>query len=270
MIVTTEAIVLKAMKYRDTSKIVTLYTKGFGKISVIAKGARGKKNKFGSALEPMSYIQSVFYRKELRDLQLLSQADLIETWNELRTRELKLITGLCVIEFLHACLHDEETHEDLFFLARDALRRLNSIEKNEVNILLWFLLWMIPAFGFGFSSDRCAGCGKDLAHRSVQHARFKIEPDRGRLFCPNCSSSHSGIEMTLESVRAMKWFASSKIDTVHMLSLSTRASLQLIHPLHAYLRHHIEGMKKIRSLTILETILLPHSTRPEGMKIALP
>ena len=53
VLTTTDAIVLKAMKYRDTSRIVTFYTRAFGKLRAIAKGARGPKNKFGSALEPL-------------------------------------------------------------------------------------------------------------------------------------------------------------------------------------------------------------------------
>ncbi|MBI5464877.1 MAG: recombination protein O N-terminal domain-containing protein, partial [Ignavibacteriales bacterium] len=43
MIVKTDAVVIKSMKYSDTSKIVALYTKEFGKLSVIAKGARANK-----------------------------------------------------------------------------------------------------------------------------------------------------------------------------------------------------------------------------------
>ncbi|MBP6673311.1 MAG: recombination protein O N-terminal domain-containing protein, partial [Bacteroidetes bacterium] len=52
MIVETEAVVLHTMDFRDTSKIVTLYSRKFGKIKVIAKGTRNQKtNKFGSSLE---------------------------------------------------------------------------------------------------------------------------------------------------------------------------------------------------------------------------
>ena len=82
-IVKTEAVVLKSMKYRETSKIITFYTRDFGKVKAIAKGARQPKNKFGSSLEPMSYVLVVLYRKEHRDLQLISQCDLIKTFRHL-------------------------------------------------------------------------------------------------------------------------------------------------------------------------------------------
>ena len=71
MIVKTDAIVLKSMRFRETSKIVTFYTRRYGKIAAVAKGARETKNKFGAALEPMTGVNLVFYKKEQRDLQLV-------------------------------------------------------------------------------------------------------------------------------------------------------------------------------------------------------
>ena len=64
MIAKTEAVVLRSMKYRETSRIVSFYTKQFGKISGIVKGARSPKNAFGSALQPMSHVSLVLYKKD--------------------------------------------------------------------------------------------------------------------------------------------------------------------------------------------------------------
>ena len=82
-IITSEAVVLRSMKYRETSKIVTFYTKEAGKISGIVKGARQSKNKYGSTLEPMSYVSLVFYQNEKRDLQMVSSCDWVKTFRYL-------------------------------------------------------------------------------------------------------------------------------------------------------------------------------------------
>jgi DNA repair protein RecO (recombination protein O) len=79
MITKTEAVVLKSMNYRDSSKIVTFYTRGFGKVKCIAKGARQMKSKFGAGLEPITNVSLVLYKKEHRELQLVSQCDAIKT-----------------------------------------------------------------------------------------------------------------------------------------------------------------------------------------------
>ena len=94
MLTKTEAVVLKAVKYRETSKIVTLYTKKFGKINAVAKGAMLTTSKFGASLEPMSYILAVLYKKETREVQFLSQADLIKPFLSLYSDYNKMILRL--------------------------------------------------------------------------------------------------------------------------------------------------------------------------------
>ena len=77
MILKTEAIVLRTMKYRETSRIATLYTKEAGKLSVIAKGARDGRSRLAGALQPMNHVAAVIYTRESRELQLLTQCDII-------------------------------------------------------------------------------------------------------------------------------------------------------------------------------------------------
>ena len=76
-IIKTEAIVLSKLDYRDTSKIANLFTEDFGKISVIIKGARSPKSKTGKIVDPLNHIRIVYYNKESRDLQLISDAESI-------------------------------------------------------------------------------------------------------------------------------------------------------------------------------------------------
>ena len=80
MLTKTEAIVIRSMKYGDSSKIVTFYTRQFGKLKGIAKAARRSNNKFGSSLEPLSHVMLVVYKKDHRDLHLISQCDSIQSF----------------------------------------------------------------------------------------------------------------------------------------------------------------------------------------------
>jgi DNA repair protein RecO (recombination protein O) len=66
------------MNYGDSSSIALLFTEDLGKISVIVKGARSPKSKYGKIVDPLNYLSVVLYKKETRDLQLLSGADIIE------------------------------------------------------------------------------------------------------------------------------------------------------------------------------------------------
>ncbi len=147
MLVKTEAIVLKSMKYRDTSKIVTFYTKEYGKLNGIAKGARSAKNKFGSALEPLTHSMLVLYKKEHRDLHLISQCDAIDSFRNFTEDLDRMSIGLAVLELVNQLTHDEERKPALFPLLLETLSALNSSTKNYETYLQAFRLRLAALFG---------------------------------------------------------------------------------------------------------------------------
>ena len=73
----TEGVILCSILKGEMSKILTVYTRDFGKLALIAKGAEGPKSKFGGILEHLSHLAIVFYMKESPKMQLLSQGDLL-------------------------------------------------------------------------------------------------------------------------------------------------------------------------------------------------
>ncbi len=76
-IIKTEAVVLSKLNYGDTSSIVSLYTETDGKLSAIIKGGRGPKSKNGKIIDPLNHLQVIIYKKMSRDIQILSDANLI-------------------------------------------------------------------------------------------------------------------------------------------------------------------------------------------------
>ncbi len=72
----TLAIVLRVIEFSETSCVVTLYTREFGKITGLAKGARRKKSPFESALDVLALVRLVFLRKTPPALDLLTEAKL--------------------------------------------------------------------------------------------------------------------------------------------------------------------------------------------------
>ena len=77
-LVTTPAIVLSAMRYGETSKIVRLATREHGVQSAIAKGALRPKSSFGASLQPLSRGTAHYLSKEHRELHILTGFELAE------------------------------------------------------------------------------------------------------------------------------------------------------------------------------------------------
>src|SRR4030095_14266096 len=76
-IVSTEGFVLRSYKLGEKDKIVVLFTREYGKIRFVAKGARKLKNRFGAALEVFAHVRATFHEKQNRDLLVLDRAEIL-------------------------------------------------------------------------------------------------------------------------------------------------------------------------------------------------
>ena len=103
-----EALVLRVIPFRDTSKILTAYTAEHGLVSLLAKGVRGPKPRFGAALELFACVDLVYYHRDARELQLLSQASLLDPHLGLSALPERFAYGAGVQEFLLKVLAGQE------------------------------------------------------------------------------------------------------------------------------------------------------------------
>jgi len=252
MIVSSEAIVLQSMKYGETSRIVTLFTKEFGKLRIIAKGARGNKPRFGAALEPMSHSHIVFYNKQSRDLQFLSQAELLRQFKSIIDTEEKLMIGFAMIEYLNVVIQGEEEHLALFELLESSLAVLESTGRNHKNPLLRFLIRLSSLLGFSINMRDCLACRAHLHDTDVITGSVRFETQQGGFYCTKCARMHPGKEVSGDAFRSMQWITKVPIAEVCGVALSRRASQDVSRILHHHIASHIHGMRTIKSLALMD------------------
>ncbi len=257
MIVTTEAVVLKSMKYHETSKIVTLYTRAFGKISVLAKGARDRKNRFGASLEPMSHVVAVLYRKESRELQLLSQCDTVETFPRLTEDLDRMAAGMAAVELVNAATHAEEENAALFGLLVETLRAMNSATKNPMNALYYYEMHLLGIFGFKPNLHSCVQCGRAIDVTDAGPGNGGVRMSSAGLVCPACSSKGVGFESV--SAPAARIFQRLQEvgdgETVTRISMPPNVRREVEVGLRRLLLTHIEGMKRLKSEGVFSSIM---------------
>jgi len=93
-LITSEALVLRTYKLGETSKIVVLLTRDRGKVRAVAKGARGGKPRYGSALEPLSEVRVTLHGRQGADLFRLGQCDLVRSAFPSTGRDLDLALAM--------------------------------------------------------------------------------------------------------------------------------------------------------------------------------
>src|SRR5512136_1526288 len=96
----TSAIVLRVVDFSETSCVVTLFTEGFGRIGVLAKGARRPKGPFDSALDLLAVCRIVFIDKSADALDLLTEARLERRFRSASRDLSRLYAGYYVAELL--------------------------------------------------------------------------------------------------------------------------------------------------------------------------
>lgn len=255
MIVRTDAVVLRSMRYRETSKIVTFYTRQFGKLAAIAKGARQPKSKFGASLEPMTEVHLVLYKKDRRDLQLVSQCDIVRTFKTLYADMEKMESALSVIERLHQLTHDEEENPGLYLLLTDTLDAIDRAGANMQNFVHAFELRVAALCGFPPVFDRCAICGRS-ALEDKGPVTFRI--DRGGLVCSGCAdASHPGKESAMvrsATVRILHRLLTARMDTLSTLIVQRPVRNELDETLRLYLRYHFDELRPLKTTGVFTSL----------------
>ena len=245
MIVTSDAVVLRTRKYRESSLIATMYTEAFGKVTMIAKGARGRKSKFGSALQPMNFVRTVFYKKETRDLHLLSQCDLVEQFGGLSDDLERMAPALTIVELVDLVAHSEEENRPLFALLVSVLRALNSATKNRLLALYYFEMRLLDLLGFKPELRQCVECGRKLDEKAFL-TRGDLRLGSSGLVCQVCAERGLGIErVKVASAKVLQ-----RLQELSDVRAALRISLQpaVLHEVGAalrrYLEIHVEGLHR--------------------------
>ncbi len=257
MIVTTDAVVLKGMRYGETSRILTLYTRDFGKLSVLAKGARDRKNRFGSALEPMSYVRAVFYRKAASDLHLLTQCDLVRPMRRLTEDMERMAPALAMVEMVAAVCHAEEDHGHLFGLLLESLSAVNDATKNPGNALYAFEVRLLELMGFKPNFHACFRCGVPVDESKGGSPGRGLHVSPGGIVCGECSSE--GRErrgLSAGGAKVLQFLQdTAAVEASTALVLTPRLKNEIAGILRFLLESHLEGLRALKSEKVFSAIL---------------
>lgn len=126
-IVKTRAVVLRARRLGETSKLLTLYTEDEGKLRATAKGARKPKSRFGGALEWMTEVQVVCYLRDERDLQTLSDGDALRAFPRLLGDLERLSLGSAACELIDRLTVERDPNRRLYRCLSGVLAGLEEV-----------------------------------------------------------------------------------------------------------------------------------------------
>lgn len=193
MIVTSETIILHQRKYSESSKILAVYTRDYGLCSLMAKGARRPKSKFGTALDPLSVSRVSFIKKPGTDLFVATDAEHSIRLKNLANHWEAMVSGLMIAETILSTQQPDAPNPELYDHIVRALELLNDAPSAWRLVFPLYLcalanhLGITPAGNYGAALAHC----KDTYYLSIFDGQVRSD---GVGFC----FSHSSLEVLSE------------------------------------------------------------------------
>ncbi len=242
----TEGIVLKELRFKETSKILTIFTKKHGKIHAMARGAYRPKSKLIANTQPFSYND--YYLFKGRNFYYINQGDIIDSFYPIRENIHRMMYGSYLLELVDLSILEEEENEKIFLLLAKGLNVLSKLKDDYQKFVLSYELKFISFLGYKPSLEECAICGRKRG------SSFKFSIDKGGIICPSCLTIEPYCEnMDISMYKAMKTLLYTPLDKLSSIKIPKDTTFKLHEIMAKYILNKIER-NQFNSLNILNSM----------------
>jgi DNA repair protein RecO (recombination protein O) len=204
----TKAVLLRRTEYRDTDLYLVFMTEDYGKLKLLARGARNSRKRFGGALEPMHELG---LELEQREQAFSLQGAQIVQYRSVLTQSLERMQAASrVLKWVREVAPEAQPEPLVWNILSDVLRRLNGSELGALRPVTTAAgLQLLDAFGWALDLDCCVRCGKQCPAGRAS----AFDPVAGGLVCSSCG----GARYMLSAVEREQLSALRDIDTAPRL-----------------------------------------------------
>ena len=237
MIISTKAVILSKLKYKDHDLIVRAYTASNGLVSFLVKGVfSSKKAKIKPAyFQPLSLLQLEIDYKNNRDLHYIKNVRLQQAYSALHTDILKSTVVIFLAEILTMVLKEEAPNESLYTYIETALLWFDTVDCNSI---------FHHQFLMGLT--KYVGVSPELSNPTLPF--FNLEAG---LYQAKSSGRYciSGSKLTLfNSILGMEF------DNYKIEPMNSAQKQELLNMILLYFKLHLQGFKSPKSLVILNQV----------------
>jgi len=216
----TEAIVIKSYSLSEADRIVVFFTREFGLVRGVAKGAKRLQSRFGSMLEPFSTVSLEYFQKEERELVSIQSIDLLQSRFAIASDPDFLDTYSYIGDLLTDFSFPHDADEKLYRMLSACLSAAET-ERGLKSVQLYFELWLLRLSGFLPDWSSCEVCSRptDPSEEYLLVPGFHLQ-------CPTCKRGYvigtiSSVDMqTFKAVQRL-----SPADFIHFSSTNRESVL---------------------------------------------
>ncbi len=202
----TQAVVIGRHGLGESDRLVTFYSRRFGKIRGVARAARRPRSRFGSALELFTLGELIFFDTGRSDLLRVDHFDIVQPFSRIRDDLERVGQASWIVECVAQLTADHDRHSALYGLLVRGLRAVETLARPS-RAAICFGVRCVDVLGHRPRLDACVGCG-----RPYPFAHAHLDPDGGGLVCGGCGCralaafpiSAAAVD-GLERLRSLRW-----------------------------------------------------------------
>ncbi|MBO5555633.1 MAG: DNA repair protein RecO [Oscillospiraceae bacterium] len=234
MFKTTQALVLREVRYKEADRILTLFTATDGKITAKARGALRKSSRTAAATQQLTYGEMTLF--ENRGKWTVNEASVIEGFAGLREDIAAFSLGSYFAECLEALSIEDQPDPAMLQLGLNSLYALSRGLYDPLQIKAAFELRLMCLAGYEPDLRGCPVCGKEQPEDPI------LGLDHGGICCRSCRRADFGAGASLcdASLAALRYVAFAPAKQLFSFHLEDGALTRLSDAAERYLQAHTE------------------------------
>ncbi|MDX1778537.1 MAG: DNA repair protein RecO [Thermodesulfobacteriota bacterium] len=247
------AVIIRSLDFAEWDKLVTFFTRDFGKLKGVAKGAKKSRKRFGSGLEPLTYATVSFFEKERVQLVRLDRCEIIESFPLIHNDVLRIGYASYLGELINEIVAEREPSRELFELLITFLSLLNEKDFREEFIRI-FELRLLSLAGYQPEFGMCVMCRKEV-NGTLEHS---FSQQKGGLVCLECfKGGPNSPRLSGGTIKMLQRAQTIELSKVKRLYFSPQARSESRKVLPHFIESRIE--KRLKSLKFIEHLNVGNS-----------
>lgn len=239
-----EGLIIRVRDYNESDRIVTIFTREYGKVQAIAKGCRKQKSRSRGIIQLFTYADFALYKG--RNLDTITQCEAKESFTDIRNDLERLAYASYICELLDGFVTSGEKHDDLFYLA---LICLHLLTVEEPQLLTWaFELKLMDVLGYRPHLENCVLCGNSLTGN-----RVAFSSAHGGAICKECAvGSCEYVECSVGTVKMLEQLSKRDLTKLKVLKVTPEAKKEINQIMKSYIGQRLD--KKLKSAEFLDSL----------------
>jgi DNA repair protein RecO (recombination protein O) len=263
-----DAIVLRRLDYGEADRILTLLTREYGKLAVIAKGARKSKTRSHSAMDLFSRSRMLIAKGH--NLDVVAQVERRGDARHISGDLWRTAYACLVADVVDKVLEERHPVDEVYDLVVQTLDHLNVPERSCRADAAWFAMRMLDQLGYLPQLLDCAGCGTPLPEAAAW-----FSPTYGGVLCPACPSplvagdspsplwggQGRGYQVSVNTLKILRLMAAGDSELYDRIRLTDGLLEEIEDVLYAQLEYHLD--RRLKSIEFLREL----RSRPAALPV---